>query len=186
MAEMTSSARDSRLPLPPGGKMWSLISSTVFGILSWSRLMSSGFVIPCTNPEILMHSFWCSFDIPAFQLISFHEIFRRFSIPLLDVMEFYRIFDAFLLLKWKREYWSGHIGYAVILLSLLSNLLNTPPSFFLAFCLIDLDCSQFIHENTLGLGRGLREHLDLCLLSYSLVLIVLDLEYRDVPKRPLK
>ncbi|GJR47232.1 hypothetical protein Tco_1315335 [Tanacetum coccineum] len=45
------------------------------------------------------HAFWCSFHIPAFQLIYFHEIFCRFSTPLLDVMEFYRIFDAFLLLK---------------------------------------------------------------------------------------
>nr|GEU93766.1 hypothetical protein [Tanacetum cinerariifolium] len=32
-----------------------IISSTVFGILSWRRLMSLGFVIPCTNLEILMH-----------------------------------------------------------------------------------------------------------------------------------
>ncbi|GKC46395.1 hypothetical protein Tco_1064117 [Tanacetum coccineum] len=33
-----------------------IILSTVFGILSCRRLISSGFVIPCMNPEILMIS----------------------------------------------------------------------------------------------------------------------------------
>ncbi|GKD15243.1 hypothetical protein Tco_1199650 [Tanacetum coccineum] len=45
------------------------------------------------------HAFWCSFDMPNFQFISFHKIFRRLSITLLDVMELYGIFDVFLLLK---------------------------------------------------------------------------------------
>ncbi|GJS97161.1 hypothetical protein Tco_0804129 [Tanacetum coccineum] len=48
----------------------------------------------------------------------------------------------------------------------------------------DLDRSCLILENTLGLGLGLRERLDLCFLSCSLVLIVLDSEYRDVPEPP--
>ncbi|GJY95732.1 ATP synthase subunit alpha, chloroplastic [Tanacetum coccineum] len=65
----------------------------------------------------------------------------------------------------KREYWLRLSEYAVTLLSLLSNLLNTSPSFFLEFCLIDLDRSRLILENTLGLGRGLREHLDLVALD---------------------
>nr|GEY23956.1 hypothetical protein [Tanacetum cinerariifolium] len=41
-------------------------------------------------------------------------------------------------------------------------------------------------SNTLGLGLGLRERLDLCLLPCSLALIVLDSEYRDVPEDPPK
>ncbi|GJU50402.1 hypothetical protein Tco_1219957 [Tanacetum coccineum] len=45
------------------------------------------------------HAFWCSFDMPTFQFISFHKIFHRLCITLLDVMEFYGIFDVFLLLK---------------------------------------------------------------------------------------
>ncbi|GKD03814.1 hypothetical protein Tco_1178788, partial [Tanacetum coccineum] len=84
------------------------------------------------------------------------------------------------------EYWLRLSEYADTLLSLLPNLLNTLPSFFLAFCLGDLDRSRLILENTLGLGCGLRVLLDLCLLSYSLVLVVLDLEYRDVLEHPPK
>ncbi|GJR89315.1 hypothetical protein Tco_0213326 [Tanacetum coccineum] len=61
-----------------------------------------------------------------------------------------------------------------------------PPSFSLNFCLGDLDRLRLILENTLGLGLGLREHLDLCLFSCSLVLIVLDSEYCDVSEDPSK
>nr|GEU39637.1 ribonuclease H-like domain-containing protein [Tanacetum cinerariifolium] len=61
-------------------------------------------------------------------------------------------------------------------------LLNTPPSFDL--CLGDL--SRLILENTLGLGLGLRERLDLFLFSCSLAITVFDSEYRDVSEHPLK
>ncbi|GKB16428.1 hypothetical protein Tco_0850351 [Tanacetum coccineum] len=69
-----------------------------------------------------------------------------------------------------------------ILFPLLPSLLNTPPSF--DFCLGDLDSSRLILENTLVLG--LRERLDMCLFSCSLVLIVFDSKYRDVPEHPSK
>ncbi|GJY17682.1 hypothetical protein Tco_0389173, partial [Tanacetum coccineum] len=62
------------------------------------------------------------------------------------------------------------------LLALLPNLLNTSHSLSLDFHLGDLDRSRLILENTLGLGLGLWERLDLCLFSCSLVLIVLDWE----------
>ncbi|GJX79245.1 protein transport protein Sec23 [Tanacetum coccineum] len=71
---------------------------------------------------------------------------------------------------------------ADILFPLLLSILNMPPSF--DFCLGDLDRSRLILENTLGLG--LQECLDLCLFSCSLVLTVLDSEYRDVPEHPSK
>ncbi|GJX85048.1 hypothetical protein Tco_0335822 [Tanacetum coccineum] len=58
------------------------------------------------------------------------------------------------------------------LFPLYPNLLNTPPSFSLGFCLGDLDRSRLILENILGLGFGLRERLDLCLLSCLLQLVV--------------
>ncbi|GKB90554.1 hypothetical protein Tco_0962826 [Tanacetum coccineum] len=83
-------------------------------------------------------------------------------------------------------YWLRLSEYADTLLSLLPNLLNMPPFFFLAFCLGDLDRSRLILDNTLGLGYGLRERLDLCLMSYSLALIVLDSEYHDIPEHPPK
>nr|GEW10543.1 RNA-directed DNA polymerase, eukaryota, reverse transcriptase zinc-binding domain protein [Tanacetum cinerariifolium] len=72
------------------------------------------------------------------------------------------------------------------LFPLFPNLLNTPPSFYLEFCLDDLDRSRLILENTLRLGLGLREHLELCLFSCYMVLIVLDSEYCDVPEHPSK
>ncbi|GJU53961.1 hypothetical protein Tco_1227675 [Tanacetum coccineum] len=80
------------------------------------------------------------------------------------------------------ERWLWLSERADTLFSLFLNLLDTPPSFSLNFCLGDLDCSRLILENTLGLGLGLREHLDMCLFSCSLVLIVLDSKYRDVPE----
>ncbi|GJW43393.1 retrovirus-related pol polyprotein from transposon TNT 1-94 [Tanacetum coccineum] len=45
------------------------------------------------------HAFWCSLNIPAFQLVSSHKVFRRLSIPLFNVVELYGIFDALFLLK---------------------------------------------------------------------------------------
>nr|GEU36313.1 hypothetical protein [Tanacetum cinerariifolium] len=60
-----------------------------------------------------------------------------------------------------------------------------PHSFSLEFYLGDLDRSRLILENTLGLGLGLQERLDLCLFSPSLVLIGLDSEYHDVSEHPL-
>ncbi|GJY33401.1 hypothetical protein Tco_0417870 [Tanacetum coccineum] len=45
------------------------------------------------------HAFWIPLDIPAFQFIPFHKVFRRLSLPLFDVMDFYGIFNAFLLLE---------------------------------------------------------------------------------------
>ncbi|GKB47523.1 hypothetical protein Tco_0898276 [Tanacetum coccineum] len=99
MAEITSSARDSRLPLPPEercGHSYHFINCFLDFV---EESLDEFGVCDSVHESRDSHAFWCSFDIPAFQLISFHEIFRRFSIPLLDVMEFYRIFDAFLLLK---------------------------------------------------------------------------------------
>ncbi|GJR18528.1 hypothetical protein Tco_0967055 [Tanacetum coccineum] len=90
--------------------------------------------------------------------------------------------NAFVYIEYERWLWLSE--RADTLFSLFPNLLNTPPSFSLNFCLGDLDHSRLILENTLGLGLGLRERLDLCLFSCSLVLIVLDLEYRDVLEDP--
>ncbi|GJT54403.1 hypothetical protein Tco_0989457 [Tanacetum coccineum] len=70
MVEATSSARDSRLPLPSRGKMWSLLSF---------------------HPPFLE---FCHGD-----LISSHKVLRRLPILLFDVMELYGIFDVLLLLK---------------------------------------------------------------------------------------
>ncbi|GJY56946.1 hypothetical protein Tco_0456061 [Tanacetum coccineum] len=62
------------------------------------RLINPGWVIPCINLEILMHS------EPLLRpglhaLVSFHEVFRRFSVSLLDVMYLHRILDVLLLWK---------------------------------------------------------------------------------------
>ncbi|GKA65323.1 hypothetical protein Tco_0765030 [Tanacetum coccineum] len=92
--------------------------------------------------------------------------------------------SASVYLEWERWLWLSES--ADTLFPLLPNLLNAPPSFSLDFCLGDLDRSRLILENTLGLGLGLRDRLDLCLFSCSLVLIVLDSEYRDVPEHPSK
>ncbi|GJU50395.1 hypothetical protein Tco_1219950 [Tanacetum coccineum] len=165
------------------------------------------------------HAFWCSFDMPTFQFISFHKIFRRLSITLLDVIELYGIFDVFLLLKdrsssslldlffldfdfqcqpppsllsesasmyFEWEYWLRLSKHVDTLHPLLPNLLNMPPFFFFKFCLGDLDRSRLNLENILRLGLGLWERLDRCPLSCFLVLIVLNSEYRDVPKHFLK
>nr|GFB10446.1 reverse transcriptase domain-containing protein [Tanacetum cinerariifolium] len=67
---------------------------------------------------------------------------------------------------------------------LLPSLLNTPPSFNL--CLSGLDLSRLILENTLGLGLGLQERLNLFIFSCSLVFMIFDSEYHDVPKHPSK
>nr|GEV49460.1 hypothetical protein [Tanacetum cinerariifolium] len=81
-------------------------------------------------------------------------------------------------LKDFQERWLWSSEHADTLLPLFPNLLNMPPSFSLDFCLDDLDRSHLILENRLGLG--LQERLDLCLLSCSLVFIILDSEYHDV------
>nr|GEZ53963.1 nonaspanin [Tanacetum cinerariifolium] len=57
------------------------------------------------------------------------------------------------------ERWLWMSERANTLLSRFPNLLNTPPSFPLEFCLGDLDRPRLILENTIGLG--LRERLDL-------------------------
>ncbi|GJW58041.1 zinc finger BED domain-containing protein RICESLEEPER 2-like protein [Tanacetum coccineum] len=59
-----------------------------------------------------------------------------------------------------------------------------PPSFSLD--LGDLDRLHFNLENTLGLGLGLQERLDMCLPSCSLALIFLDSKYRDDLEHPVK
>nr|GFB76332.1 hypothetical protein [Tanacetum cinerariifolium] len=51
------------------------ISSTDFGILSCKRLISSGFVIPCMNPEILM-----TFGTPFTSLLSILNLRTKSSV----------------------------------------------------------------------------------------------------------
>nr|GFA00231.1 hypothetical protein [Tanacetum cinerariifolium]GFA01572.1 hypothetical protein [Tanacetum cinerariifolium] len=59
-----------------------------------------------------------------------------------------------------------------------------PPCFSLY--LGNLDRSRLILKNTVGLGLGLQERLDLCLPSCSLALIILESEYHDVSEHRLK
>ncbi|GJQ89980.1 hypothetical protein Tco_0001119, partial [Tanacetum coccineum] len=75
-----------------------IMSSTDFGILSCSRLMSS-WVGDFVHEFEDSHAFWGSLNMPTLSLKSLHKIFRGFPFSLLDVMDFYRIVDTLLLLK---------------------------------------------------------------------------------------
>ncbi|GJZ64627.1 hypothetical protein Tco_0621048 [Tanacetum coccineum] len=71
-----------------------IISSTDFGILSFNRLIKSGLVMSCMNPE-----FWCSFHVHAFSFEALYESFYLLLFSLFYVVNLYGVFDVFLCYK---------------------------------------------------------------------------------------
>nr|GEW25548.1 hypothetical protein [Tanacetum cinerariifolium] len=127
---------------PRGGKRISGLGEKLYVILCLATL-SQGWTIRMANalsfPEV--SPFFAALDgRPSNHTLAFHVSVE---------------------LNMRHQLWLSE--RADTLFPLLPNLLNISPSFSLNFFLRDLDRSRLILENTLGLGLGLRERLDLCL-----------------------
>ncbi|GJV30864.1 hypothetical protein Tco_1391264 [Tanacetum coccineum] len=130
------------------------ISSIDLGILSYRRLINPGWVIPCINPEILMHSGAPSTSRTSALYLSFHEVF---------IVRFSSLCLMFLFAWGLRRRLSERADVAG---SFLPNLLNTPPSFRGRGC-GEGDLFFLSLLNTLACGDGFRNTVSRAVLLVS-------------------
>ncbi|GJU87217.1 hypothetical protein Tco_1294763 [Tanacetum coccineum] len=140
-----------------------IISSTVFRILSWRHLMSSGFVIPCTNPEILMHS-----GAPLTSLLSSLYPFAKSSIDFPSRYLIWKVIKPYSRISCQRrvEHVNSRLAIATFLfLWLPERFLSDPPDLHFRHIILVVVLVQYS-----GGLRRTRAHLGLVELALFLSL----------------